>query len=198
MGNLAGSGGYYIAMYADRILASPGTITGSIGVISGKFVAREAADRIGVGWDGVALEGAARRSSPMHPLDEAGRARMEHELDEIYKDFVMRAADGRKTSFEKIEPLARGRIWTGARAAELGLVDGVGGWREAESELARLCGVAEGSESRWWVLTSRAHVWNQLRGMASVLWAEVAAGWDARTRGIVELRDDFSGNLRLK
>ncbi|HTL11550.1 MAG TPA: S49 family peptidase, partial [Bdellovibrionota bacterium] len=91
MGNLAASGGYFVSMFADRIVAQPGTLTGSIGVFGGKLVAKEALARVGLNFDGVAGSRGATHSSALVPYDEHGRAALERELDFIYDDFVTRA-----------------------------------------------------------------------------------------------------------
>eukprot|EP00741_Cyanophora_paradoxa_P020612 tig00021276_g19896.t1 len=133
MGNYAASGGYWISMNATRILAWPGTITGSIGVFGGKALVRGAAEKLGVtfDWAGAGGESSARFSSPFWDYDAHGRERLAAFLDRIYGDFVRGVAAGRKLPFERALEVAKGRVWTGDDALQLGLVDEMGGLRAA-------------------------------------------------------------------
>lgn len=131
MGNVAGSGGYYVAAAATKIVAQPGTITGSIGVLGGKPVTREAWNKVGITWDRVATTEGAPFFSTLEPYDEAGWERLNAWLDRVYTDFKARVAEGRGLTEEQVEKIARGRIWSGARAKELGLVDELGGLETA-------------------------------------------------------------------
>jgi protease-4 len=127
MGSVAGSGGYFVAMGADKIVAQPSTITGSIGVYAGKMVVDELSSKLGVTWDNVQVGGNATTWSPVAGYTPNERARLEAGLDRIYDDFTTKAAAGRGLSRDSIHALARGRIWTGADALRLGLVDELGG-----------------------------------------------------------------------
>lgn len=131
MGGLAASGGYYISMAADRIVAQPGTLTGSIGVFAGKIVTGGLLDRIGVGHDAITAGEHARINSPRVPFDAADRAMLETWLDRVYDDFTAKVAAGRSLSREAVHEVARGRVWTGADAVERGLVDQLGGLDDA-------------------------------------------------------------------
>ncbi|MGD9619940.1 MAG: signal peptide peptidase SppA [Mycolicibacterium sp.] len=131
MGAVAASGGYYVSMAADAIVANPGTITGSIGVVTGKLVAAELKGRLGVGSDGVRTHANADAWSANAPFTEEQHALVEAEADLFYTDFIQRVADGRNLSVEQVDAVARGRVWTGADAAERGLVDELGGLRTA-------------------------------------------------------------------
>ena len=134
MGDVAASGGYFIAAPADVIVAQPGTITGSIGVFMGKPVLRELFGRAGVSMDTVA-DGAGAETATMfsssRPFSEAEWARINEWLDAVYADFTQKVADGRRLSVEQVHELARGRVWTGADAIANGLADEAGGLREA-------------------------------------------------------------------
>jgi len=136
MSDVAASGGYYISMAADVIVAQPGTLTGSIGVIMGKPVFEEALDRIGITTDSVAEGARARMLSPTHPFTEDEWDRINAWLDAAYHDFIEKAAAGRRMPVERMHELARGRVWTGADAAANGLVDEIGGMAAA-AEIAR-------------------------------------------------------------
>lgn len=136
MGNVAASGGYYVAAGATKIVAQPGTITGSIGVFAGKPNLRKLWNKAGVTFDTVATSNNALASSTVHGYDEEGWQALQASLDRIYADFKSRVAQGRGMSDEEVEAVAKGRVWSGARAKELGLVDELGGLYRAV-ELAR-------------------------------------------------------------
>jgi protease-4 len=127
MGDTAASGGYYIAAPADKIVAEPGTLTGSIGVFSGKLITTGLWDKIGVSWDEVSQGKNAGIDSTLHDFTPEQHARFEHSLDEVYHAFIAHVADGRKLDPAKVEAIARGRVWTGAQGKENGLVDELGG-----------------------------------------------------------------------
>src|SRR6516164_1712944 len=148
MGAVAASGGYYVSMAADAIVANPGTITGSIGVITGKLVVRDLKDRLGVVSDTVRTNANADAWSIDAPFTPEQRARREAEADLFYTDFVERAADGRKLSTEAVDDVARGRVWTGADALARGLVDELGGFRTAVRRAKILAGLDEDTEVR--------------------------------------------------
>ncbi len=131
MGAVAASGGYYVSMAADTIVANPGTITGSIGVVTGKLVARDLKARLGVGSDTVRTNANADAWSINAPFTPEQHTRVEAEADLFYTDFVQRVAEGRGMTVEAVDAIARGRVWTGADAAERGLVDELGGLRTA-------------------------------------------------------------------
>ena len=138
---VAASGGYYVSMGADAIVAHPGTITGSIGVVTGKLVARGLKDRLGVGSDAVRTNANADAWSIDTPFTNEQRAQVEAEADLFYDDFVKRVADGRNLSVEDVDEVARGRVWTGADALERGLVDELGGLRTAIRRAKILAGL---------------------------------------------------------
>jgi protease-4 len=126
MGNVAGSGGYFVAMHADKIVAQPGTITASIGVLGGKMLTREFWNKLGVTWDDVVSGDHARMWTGTYEYGPAAE-RFEAGLDRIYEDFTTRVAEGRELPLEQVLEVAKGRIWTGEDAKELGLVDELGG-----------------------------------------------------------------------
>ncbi len=127
MGNVAGSGGYFVAMHADKIVAQPGTITGSIGVLGGKLLTSGLWDKLGLSWDEVHTSRNSTMFTATHPYDEVGWAKFQAFLDRVYDDFTCKVADGRKLPIETVREIAKGRIWTGEEAKRLGLVDEVGG-----------------------------------------------------------------------
>lgn len=148
MGSVAASGGYYVAMAADVIVANPATITGSIGVITGKLVFRDLKERFGVVSDAVRTNANADAWSTDVPFTAQQRADREAEADLIYADFVQRVADGRNLSTEAVNAVAQGRVWTGADALERGLVDELGGLRTAVRRAKILAGLDEDAEVR--------------------------------------------------
>ena len=131
MGNLAGSGGYFVAMSADKIVAQPGTITASIGVLGGKFLSSEFWEKLGLSWDEVHSSANSTYWTGTHDYSEAEWARFQAWLDRVYEDFTGKVAEGRKLPKEKVLQIAKGRIWTGEDAKELGLIDELGGFPEA-------------------------------------------------------------------
>jgi protease IV len=148
MGAVATSGGYYVSMGADAIVANPGTITGSIGVFTGKLVVRDLKDRLGVGSDTVRTNANADAWSISAPFTPEQHAQVEAEADLVYTDFVQRVAEGRNLSIDAVDVVARGRVWTGADALERGLVDELGGFRTAVRRAKVLAGLDEDDEVR--------------------------------------------------
>lgn len=141
MGAVAASGGYYVAMAADAIVADPGTITGSIGVITGKLVARGLKDRLGVGSGALRTNANADAWSPSTPFTADQHAMVEAEADLFYDDFVSRVAQARGMTAGQVDAVARGRVWTGADALEHGLVDELGGLHTAVRRAKVLAGL---------------------------------------------------------
>jgi protease-4 len=131
MGNLAGSGGYFIAMAADKIVAEPGTITASIGVLGGKMLTSGLWDKVGLSWDEVHDGQNATMFTGTHDYTPAEWGRFQAWLDRVYVDFTNKVADGRKLPKEKVLEIAKGRIWSGQDAKNLGLVDELGGYDTA-------------------------------------------------------------------
>ncbi len=141
MGDLAASGGYFVAMPADEIVANPSTLTGSIGVLAGKLVLTELKRKIGLVMQDVLGGPWADFMSPNQQFTEEHWAALNRRLDDIYADFTAKAAGDRGMELDVLEPLARGRVWTGMDAAERGLVDRVGGMALAIERAAALAGL---------------------------------------------------------
>jgi protease-4 len=127
MSDLAASGGYYIAMPAHAIVAQPGTLTGSIGVYTGKIALGGTMDKIGVTTEAVTSGANADIYSPFARFDERHRDKIRESMQGFYQNFIEKAATSRKTTPERIDAVAQGRVWTGAQARERGLVDELGG-----------------------------------------------------------------------
>jgi protease-4 len=148
MGNLAGSGGYFVAMAADKIVAEPGTITASIGVLGGKMLTSGLWDKVGLSWDEVHQGENATMFTGTQDYTPAEWARFEAWLDRVYVDFTNKVADGRKLSKDKVLEIAKGRIWSGQDAKNLGLVDELGGYDTALKLAKRAAGVPADEEVR--------------------------------------------------
>ena len=127
MGNVAGSGGYFVAMAADKIVAQPSTITGSIGVLGGKFLSQEMWSKLGLSWDWVESSDNGSMWTGLEDYSEEEWARFQAWLDRVYQDFTAKVAEGRGLPLETVQQIAKGRVWTGAQAKEIGLIDEVGG-----------------------------------------------------------------------
>lgn len=144
MGNVAASGGYYVSMGAHEIVAHPSTLTGSIGVVAGKFVTQGLYDKLGLVREGIDIGARAGMLAAEHGFTDEEWGVLNRLLDDIYRDFTTKAAEGRNMLVEELEPLARGRVWTGSDAQERGLVDHLGGVAMA---LKRACALADLDES---------------------------------------------------
>ena len=131
MGQVAASGGYYIACPADVVVALPSTLTGSIGVFGGKMVVRGLFDRLGLTTGTVSRGERSMMYSPRRGFTDDERERLAATMDAIYDDFVAKVARGRGRPVVEIEAIARGRVWTGSDALGIGLVDELGGLRDA-------------------------------------------------------------------
>lgn len=144
MGDVAASGGYYIAANSNKIFVQPNTITGSIGVFSiipdfSSFMK----NKLGVTFDRVKTSEFADAPSVTRPLSEREKQIVQREIDRIYLDFKTRVSDGRKKSLEYVDSIAQGRVWTGSRAIQIGLADEIGGLEDAMDEAAKLAGLKE-------------------------------------------------------
>jgi protease-4 len=128
MGDVAGSGGYYIAAPADKIVAEPATLTGSIGVVAGKLVVAGLLQKLGITVDTDQRGADAGMFSIMQDFTPPMQHRVDDMLDRIYQGFKERVAKGRHLSTDAVEALAKGRVWTGEEAKEKGLVDAIGGY----------------------------------------------------------------------
>ena len=127
MSDLAASGGYWIAMASPYIVAQPGTLTGSIGVITGKFVTGGVYAKLGANIDGVSFGKNADIASPARPFTDSERQKIESLMQDTYDEFVEKAAAARNMPPEKLDAVAQGRVWTGRQAKAIGLVDELGG-----------------------------------------------------------------------
>lgn len=138
MGSTAASGGYWVAAHADRIFATPTTITGSIGVVGGKFSARDVWPKLGVNWEGVEWGRNAGLWSMNTPFSATEAERINAMLDQVYDAFLERVSEGRKMSVAQVDKIAGGRVWSGEAAKRVGLVDEIGGLQNALDYTATL------------------------------------------------------------
>lgn len=127
MSDLAASGGYYIALAGDAIVAQPGTLTGSIGVYTGKFVTAGSLDKLGANIESISRGRHAEMYSPDRRFSPEERAKIQESMQSVYDQFVERTAAARHMPPEKVDEVAQGRVWTGEQARQLGLVDELGG-----------------------------------------------------------------------
>jgi len=172
MSDVAASGGYFIAMAADAIVAQPGTVTGSIGVLSGKPVVTEMLGRAGVTTDSVAEGAHSAMFTTTRPFSEDEWALVNDWLDHIYADFTGKVAAGRGMSAKRVHELARGRVWTGADALANGLVDELGGLDTAAALARTKAGLPPGAPLR---VYPRVRPLDRLRPPASSDAASAAA-----------------------
>jgi len=143
-GDVAASGGYYIAAPVHGIVARPGTMTGSIGVVGGKLVTGKAGAALGVFTEAIDRGRNAGLYQPDQPFDDHQRAKFRRRLEQTYEGFVRRVSEGRGTDYDTVEAVARGRVWTGRRAMEVGLVDDLGGLEEAIRQARSKAGISPG------------------------------------------------------
>jgi protease IV len=163
MAGVAGSGGYYISMGARKIVAQPSTLTGSIGVIFGKFNLRCLyEDWLGITTDQIKLAENADIFSPVHSLTEPQKEQIRSWMEEIYNNFVRKAAEGRGMTFADLEPKAHGRIYTGAQAQKLKLIDQLGGLSTAVSLLKKELKVPESDEIELVLFPKPKSLWQSL------------------------------------
>lgn len=143
MGNVAASGGYYIACNANKIYAESNTITGSIGVFGTLPNFTQAFNKLGINTEQVKTHERANNYTPFVNLDENTRAFYQESVEKIYSTFVNRVAAGRKLTFAQVDSIGQGRVWSGQDALKIGLVDKIGGMDDAIKEAASLAKIKE-------------------------------------------------------
>jgi len=170
MGDYAASGGYYISCCADKIVAAPNTITGSIGIFGMFFIMDELSRKIGLNYDVVKTNDLADMGNTLRPMTAPEKMKIQAYVNRGYDLFVKRCADGRKMKDSAIRKIAEGRVWTGQKAKEIGLVDEIGGLDKAIQIAARL---------------------GKITKYRMVYYPEKKAF-------MTELMEEFSGNTKLK
>jgi protease-4 len=146
MSDLAASGGYYIAMPADAIVAQPSTLTGSIGIFGGKFVTGGLYEKLGAHIEAVSIGKNAEMDSPARSYNAGELKKVEEQLQAFYDQFVEKVAKARRTTPEKIDQIAQGRVWTGRQAKDKGLVDELGGLAQAIASAKKRAKIAPDTE----------------------------------------------------
>lgn len=194
MGTYAASGGYWISAGANHIVANPSTLTGSIGVYGGKFVLGDLAARFGIDSRDLAIGGEyANAFSPTGSFTPAQRAAFSAWMDRIYESFIQRVAVGRKLSPARVREIAKGRVWTGAQALQLGLVDELGGFHEAVARAKKLAKIDADTKVRLKRFPAEKSFFEALSEAMGVSSASVRAlstvGWllsDPRAEALVD------------
>lgn len=181
LGDLGASGGYYIVMGADYIFVQPATLTGSIGVIAGKFVFDELFD-----WAGMTIEAIKRGENSdiftsSQGFSEAQREMLLQHIDEFYRTFVGKAAEGREMTWDDIHELAQGRVWTGEQAVEFGLADELGGLKEAIDKAKEFAGLDPRTEVPLTIFPRERSFFEQIEGMERIRTASVELPKPIRT-----------------
>ncbi len=151
MSDLAASGGYWMALAGDAIVAQPLTLTGSIGVVSALFDMSETYDKLGIDWETVKTSAHADMPTEKRPLTPEEWAQFKKLTRDIYDVFVQKVADNRGKSFAEIDKIAQGRVWTGNQALHYGLVDSLGGLEAALAKAKQKAGLAPDAETSWLV-----------------------------------------------
>jgi protease-4 len=164
MGDVAGSGGYYISMGADKIVATPGTITGSIGVVGGKMAVRGLFEKVGITTETIERGKNSGLFSSSGKFTESQRKVLINMMEDIYQQFTEKAAKGRNMPLDKLKSLAGGRIYTGRQAKELGLVDMLGTLDDAIDEAKKLAGLEKDAEVKIEVLPEPTNFFETLFG----------------------------------
>ena len=182
MSDLAASGGYYIAMPSQAIVAQPATLTGSIGIYGGKYVLEGTFEKIGINTETVKSGANADIYSPVDRFTPAQREKLEATMQTYYDQFLQKAASSRKLTREQVEAVAGGRVWTGQQAREHGLVDALGGLDAAIALAKQRAGIPEDEDIEIVVYPPRRSLYEALTeplGGASA-WAALARSGERR------------------
>ena len=175
LSDTAASGGYYIAVAADRIVAAPGTLTGSIGVVGGKVAVGDALEKVGVHTDVVSRGRNAGWLSMTTPFKAHEREAFQTTMEEVYRLFTAKVASGRTLELDHVKELAEGRVFTGRMAKEAGLVDQLGTLDDAIDEARRLAGIAADETTDRLLLPKPKGLFDDLFGAAGPLPDPLAA-----------------------
>ena len=193
MGTYGASGGYWIASQASAIVAEPTTLTGSIGVFGGKIVFAPALAKFGVDMRDLSVGGQyANADSPTAEFTPQQRAAFAASIDRVYAGFIQRVADGRHLTPDRVREIAKGRVWTGAQAKDLGLIDELGGFYQAVDKAKALAGLGT-QEVRLKAVTARRSPFEAIQhafGMADTSLHTLSAAAellnDPRARGLID------------
>lgn len=165
MSDVAASGGYYIAMPGHVIVAQPGTLTGSIGIFSGKFVVGGTYNKLGMNIEAVSEGKYAQMYAGTRPFVPEERAKIEEQMQAFYDQFVEKVAESRSSTPEKIDAVAQGRVWTGRQARDIGLVDELGGLPRALAIAQQRAGIARDAAVQVVIYPPRPSVFEALTTM---------------------------------
>jgi len=200
MGDMAASGGYYISMGADKIVAEPGTLTGSIGVVGGKMALRGLFDKVGIKTEVVSRGKNSGWESMDQPFTDSERQAWLTIMKDIYKQFTTKAAEGRKMELPELEGLAQGRIFTGRQAVANKLVDQLGTLDDAVAEAKKLAGLEESEQVERLILPKPKSLLEELL-MGPSVEAKIKAGFahelKATAPGLFDVLDDATSLPRL-
>ena len=190
MGDYAASGGYYIACAADTLVAQPATLTGSIGIFGIIPDAQGLAQKIGIGQDVVKTNGYSDFGNLMRPMTDSEKALMQAYVERGYDLFLSRVAQGRGMTKEAVDQVAQGRVWTGARAKELGLVDELGGLERAVEMAADKAGLDTYTRMEY---PAKKSAWQQLKELnpAGYVKARLHTGWGCGCGASASTRDGY-------
>lgn len=167
MGDVAGSGGYFVAMAADKIIAHPGSITGSIGVVAGKMVVSDLWNKMGVNWGELTTHRNADLWSSTREYSPEQWERIQAWLDEVYEDFVQKVSQDRELDLEGVRRAAKGRIWSGQDAKALGLVDLLGGFEASVQAAKTAAGIPEKEKVGLKIFPRPRPLWKRVLGLRS-------------------------------
>lgn len=195
MSDLAASGGYFIAMTGDPVVAYRNTETGSIGVFFGKVNLRGLYDKLGIKKELMKRGRFADIDTEYAPLNEEQRAKLRTEIEVFYRGFVQRVADGRKRKYDDVEPLAQGRVWTGAQAKQNGLVDEIGGIDRAIEMVKQKAKIAASEKITLVAYPPRRSMWQMLLDRDTDLTSLESRIVDSRIEAHVR---ELVGNLPLR
>ena len=176
MGDVAASGGYYISMGCDRIFAEPGTLTGSIGVVGGKIALGGLYEKLGLKTDVISRGRNSGILSGEDRFTDSEREVWKRQLEETYRQFTTKAAEGRNMELDRLETLAGGRVWTGRQARENGLVDELGTLRDAMKHAKTAAGLPEDDKVETLILPTPKSFIDQLLGAAAGQGDPLASG----------------------
>jgi protease-4 len=168
MSDLAASGGYWISMSAQKIFALPETITGSIGIISGKFVLKGLYDKLGINKEIVKTSEFAGMYSDYRSFSDREKEIIMADMQKIYGEFLKKVAANRKMSLAEVDKIARGRVWSGQAALDLRLVDGLGGLNEALAEAKKLARIPLAEKIGVRIYPQKKSFWEMLFELADV------------------------------
>jgi protease-4 len=196
MGDVAASGGYWISMNGDQIFAEPTTITGSIGIFGLFMNIPNTLAKIGVHTDGVGTTSLAGAVDPRRPLDPKVGAVIQSIVDKGYQSFIGKVAAARKKKPAEIDAIARGRVWSGAQAKERGLVDQLGGMREAATAAAQAANLGENYQLRY--VEKDLSAWERLAlGMSNDAMARIGRVFLPEAARVLLAQPDVQGQLKL-